>query len=249
MKKWIRIFHPKPQAKFQLLCIPHAGGAASAYRNLSNKIGADIEVLSVQLPGRDDRYKEDTIDNMQPLVSSILLELAEYINKPFAIFGHSMGAYIGYELTKLLFERDKIKPLILYISAASSPDTPKSKLIHKLPDALLLKELKTYTQTPDLLLQDKKAFSYFLSYIRSDFKIVDSYSCNNYNSINCPVSVFIGNEDPHVVNHNNWSKYTNKDLDVYSFKGDHFYLKADGNIKKIIEIINIQMWKNYENNV
>ncbi len=98
---------------------------------------------------------------MQPLVSSILLELAEYIDKPFAIFGHSMGAYIGYELTKLLFERDKIKPLILYISAASSPDTPKSKLIHKLPDALLLKELKTYTQTPDLLLQDKKAFSYF----------------------------------------------------------------------------------------
>ncbi len=246
MNKWIRIFHPKPLAKFRLLCIPHAGGSASSYQKLSKMIGDDIEVLSIQLPGREDRFKEENIDEMSTLVSCVFKSIKPYLDKPFAIFGHSMGAYIGYELTKLIFRVNKVSPLILYVSAASSPNTPKTKKMHNLSDELLLKELKIFNRTPDSLLHDEKGISYFLSYIRSDFKIVDYYSCHDYKSINCPISVFVGNSDFYVYNYSNWSNYTHKDTCIYSFNGDHFYLQEEENVKMIIEIINRQIHQNYE---
>lgn len=246
MNKWIRIYHPKPLAKFRLLCIPHAGGSASSYQKLSKLIGENIEVLSIQLPGREDRFKEENIEEMSILVSCIYKSIEPYLDKPFAIFGHSMGAYIGYELTKLLFRFNKMSPLMLYISAASSPNTPKIKKLHHLSDELLLKELKIYNRTPDFLLHDEKGISYFLSYIRSDFKIVDDYSCYDYKSINSPISVFVGNSDLIVCNYNNWTNYTHKDTYVFPFNGDHFYLQEEENLNMIIKIIKRQLLQNYE---
>src|SRR5262245_19608067 len=95
---WLTVFRPDPSAKLRLFCLPHAGGAASLYRRWADALPPDIELNAVQLPGRENRFSEPPFVRWRPLVEALADGLASKLDKPFALFGHSMGAMLGYEL-------------------------------------------------------------------------------------------------------------------------------------------------------
>ncbi|MGA8518751.1 MAG: alpha/beta fold hydrolase, partial [Pseudonocardiaceae bacterium] len=99
---WAHISRPRPAARLRLICLPAAGGGASRYRDWPAHLPDGVEVVSVQLPGRENRFDEQPIDSMDQLVGSLLDGLAGNLIAPFALFGHSMGALIAFELARRL---------------------------------------------------------------------------------------------------------------------------------------------------
>src|SRR5438093_882622 len=95
---WIRRFQPLPDARARLLCLPHAGGSASFFLPVAHALAPDVEVLAVQYPGRQDRRGEDCVDNVPEFADRLLDALAGWLDRPLALFGHSMGALVGFEL-------------------------------------------------------------------------------------------------------------------------------------------------------
>lgn len=93
-----RIFKARPNASKRLIILPHAGGSASYFRQWANIADSDLEVVVVQYPGRENRMAEPLISNMDRLVSNLATGLKAILNKPYILFGHSMGGGIAYEL-------------------------------------------------------------------------------------------------------------------------------------------------------
>lgn len=103
--EWFRLFSSAPDAAVRLLCLPHAGGSASFYFPVAQALSPSVEVLAVQYPGRQDRRMEPLIDDIHTLADRITEELSAYRDKPLALFGHSMGAVLGFEVAQRLEER------------------------------------------------------------------------------------------------------------------------------------------------
>src|SRR5687767_8117681 len=97
---WFRCPQPRPQARFRLFCFPYAGGGLAAYRSWPNQLPADVEVCPIQLPGRDERMAENPFSDLPALVEALTEALAPRLAAPYALFGHSMGALIAYELVR-----------------------------------------------------------------------------------------------------------------------------------------------------
>src|SRR5918912_669489 len=98
--RWVQVSSPRPDARLRLICLPPAGGGASRYRDWAALLPEDIEVVPVQLPGREGRFTEDPFTSMEQLTGPLLDGLASYLTRPFALFGHSMGAFIAFELAR-----------------------------------------------------------------------------------------------------------------------------------------------------
>lgn len=99
---WIRCFHPKPAARYTLVCFPHAGGSASYYFDLSAALDADIEMLVVQYPGRENRLFEEPAASVAALADGVYQALRTRLPRRPAFFGHSMGGLIGFEVARRL---------------------------------------------------------------------------------------------------------------------------------------------------
>src|SRR5947207_7750544 len=98
---WIRRFHPAPPGTPRLVCLPHAGGSASFYFPVSRALSPAVDVLAVQYPGRQDRRHERCVDNIPELAAQVLAVLRPWLTGPTALFGHSMGASLAFELARL----------------------------------------------------------------------------------------------------------------------------------------------------
>ncbi|RPI74026.1 MAG: putative thioesterase, partial [Desulfobacteraceae bacterium] len=101
-KDWFFIPQPQPAAALRLFCFPFAGGGSVIYYNWPEFFNPKIEIVALRLPGRETRFTEKPFVRMSQLISSLLPALHPLLNKPFAIFGHSMGARIGFDLIRAL---------------------------------------------------------------------------------------------------------------------------------------------------
>ena len=139
---WLQISQPKPNARLRLFCFPYAGGAASIYRSWHQYLPADVEVCAIQLPGRENRVRERSYINLLELVNGLLPNLLPYLDKPFALFGHSMGSLIAYEVAQQVQQGSR-RPTHLLVSGRRAPVLPEPEiLLHRLPtNAMFLNEL------------------------------------------------------------------------------------------------------------
>src|SRR5450759_4546174 len=99
---WIACRKPNPQARLRLFCFPYAGTGASIFRTWSDGLPAEVEVCPVEFPGRGTRLMETPFTQLSPLVQALAQALVPLMDKPFAFFGHSLGALVGFELARQL---------------------------------------------------------------------------------------------------------------------------------------------------
>ncbi|MDQ0954324.1 surfactin synthase thioesterase subunit [Streptomyces phaeochromogenes] len=97
-ERWIRRYHPAPDASTRLVCFPHAGGSATFYHPVSRALSPEIDVVAVQYPGRQERRTEPLVDSVEKLADLIVPELEPWLDRPLTFFGHSMGASLAYEV-------------------------------------------------------------------------------------------------------------------------------------------------------
>jgi surfactin synthase thioesterase subunit len=160
--RWLGSFCPRPNARLRLFCLPHAGGGAVEYRSWSDDLSEDVEVHPVHLPGRESRLQEPAFDRIEPLVEALVEALGAGPRRPYALFGHSMGALVAFELARELRRRSGPAPKHLFLSGRSAPRYPSpARAVHSLPEADFIEYLRTLNGTPDVILGDAQMRALF----------------------------------------------------------------------------------------
>src|SRR3954469_937665 len=144
-------------AQMRLFCFPHAGAGASAYREWETELAGTLQVCRVQLPGREERVREPAFTNVLRLAEVLADELEPWFDRPFAFFGHSMGALIAFELTRELRRRALPLPAHLFVSARRAPHLPaRKRALHALPDDEFDADLRALDGTRAAVLADRE---------------------------------------------------------------------------------------------
>ncbi len=229
LDSWIACPKPSPQALLRLFCFPYAGGGVSIFRAWSDGLPADVEVCPVQLPGRGTRLMEPPFTRLSPLIQALAQALFPLLDKPFAFFGHSLGALVSFELARQLRRQYAMQPVRLFISADRAPQIPnRDPAIHNLPEGEFLVELCRLNGTPRQVLEDEELRQIMLPLLRADFAVYETYGYSTEPPLNCPISVFGGLQDQRVNRGDleAWREQTSISFSLRMFPGDHFFLNT-----------------------
>lgn len=226
---WITCPRPNPQAQLRLFCFPYAGGAASTFYVWSDNLPREVEVCPVQLPGRENRLGESLFARMGPLLEALLPAIQPYLDRPFAFFGHSLGATISFELARKLRTQNGPEPLHLFVSGSRAPQLPDpDPPIHHLPDEEFIAGLRRFNGTPEAVLQHAELMELFLPILRADLALHETYVYTTSEPLDCAVSAFGGLEDEKVSRDDlaAWQEQTRGTFKLRMFPGDHFFLRS-----------------------
>ena len=160
--------------KITLFCLPFAGGGASAYNQWAKKMQGKVTVCPVQLPGREERIMEKPYIDMPVMLDDLEEAVREAVDGPYALWGHSMGGKISYELEKRL-EAEGYRAKYLFISGSRIPSIPEPKPIYHLPDEAFKRELGRFEGTPKEILENQELLDFFLPMLRADFTMDETY--------------------------------------------------------------------------
>lgn len=227
--EWIRRFHPSPEAgPLRLVCLPHAGGAASGYHPFSRALPPSVEALCVQYPGREDRRTERPVPDISALADQVCAALEPWHGERLALFGHSMGAIVAFEVAWRLQEFCGTTPVRLFASGRRAPSIFREGRVHQLDDAGLVAELKSLSGTAASVFDDPDLMRMVLPAIRSDYRAIETYRCPPSRLLHCPVTALTGDRDPHVsiADAEAWREHTTGTFELEVFPGGHFYLNA-----------------------
>lgn len=221
---WFRRYRPVPEPGLRLVCFPHAGGSASAYRSWPALLPADVEVLAVQYPGRQDRRHEPCPADLHELADAVTDALTPFLDRPVAFFGHSMGASVAHEVTLRLRN-----PLVhgLFVSARLPPRHHRPRDPHH-DDEALIADVRALDPAGSAALDDPDLRELLVPPIRADYRIADTYRPTACPVVDVPVVAYVGDRDPCVDRWQMlaWSEVTHAGFDVVVFPGGHFYLTA-----------------------
>lgn len=228
--RWLVCTNPNPNAALRLFCIPYAGGNAAIYQHWHRGLPQDVEVFALQLPGRGNRLLEEPITDLEELTDSIIASIEPYLDKPYALFGHSMGAMISYEVACKLEERKLGELSHLFVSAFRAAHLPRRNTRrYMLSDAELKEELRRLNGTPEMLLQNDELMELFLPVIRADMQLCDTYEYRPKAPLSCGMTAFGGEADSGVKLDDiaAWKELTAGPFTFCVFPGDHFFVHSD----------------------
>lgn len=228
---WFRTARPRPEATCRLYVFPHAGGSAAAYARWAQLLPDDIEVTAVQLPGRQDRRATPPFTDLDTLVEAVYEALEEDLDgRPFAFFGHSMGALIAYRLTVALRKDGARGPALLAVSGWEGGAHRTSPVpVEQLPDDEFLERVAEFGGLPPELTANSELLELVLPMLRADFTVVNGYTDDGARA-DVPVVAYGGALDPAVGGGRlgAWAQRTDSFLGHIEFPGGHFYLYEHG---------------------
>jgi surfactin synthase thioesterase subunit len=224
--RWLRRFHPAAPGAPRLVCLPYAGGSASYFFPVSAALAPAAEVVAVQYPGRQDRRTEPALTDLGALADHVTTALRAEPPAPTVLFGHSMGAVVGYEVARRL-DRAGTPARHLVVSGRRPPDGPRpGEDLHTRDDAALLAELTALGGPGTDLLADPDLRALAMPAIRGDHQAVETYAYEPGPPLRCPVTVLLGDRDPKtpLAEAAGWADHTTGPVDQHVFPGDHFFL-------------------------
>lgn len=224
---WVKRNRSNPQAKLRLFCLPYAGGWSQIYRPWIDFLSDDIDLCLLELPGRGPRLNEAPITNLSLLVREIAENIQPYLDRPFAFFGHSMGALLCFELTRLLCRQGYDEPDHLFLSGYRAPHLKLERTpIHNLPEPAFIEEVRRMEGTPESVLANAELRELVFPALRADFQSIETYSYQSSSPLNCPITVFGGLQDKGVdiAALEGWRQYTTHKFRLQLFSGNHFFL-------------------------
>ncbi len=224
---WLQRLAPRPRARARLFCFAPAGGSAAVYRLWPAGLPESLDVCAVQLPGRGNRLREPTIANIPALVEALLTALDPFLDLPFAIFGHSMGAVLGSEVARTLAAEGR-PPRHLIVSARRPPHLGNAEPpLHPLPDAEFVTAINLrYGGIPPELLQHADVLELLLPSLRADMTAIETHRPTQGAPLPFPVSAFGGADDRFTPAEHleAWRGETSAAFRSRIFPGGHFYL-------------------------
>lgn len=226
---WITRPRPNPNARLRLFCFPSAGAGASMFRSWPSFLPADIEVCPVQLPGRETRLREPAIAELDPLLEALVGMLLPELDGPFALFGHSMGALIGFELARALRREHGPQPAQLLVSGFRAPHLPdRNPAIHELPEGLFVAALERYGGMASEILSNHDLMQLLIPVLRADMQLCETYRYRAETPLACPITAFCGLGDTLAGSREveAWCQQTARGFTLHVLPGGHFFIQT-----------------------
>lgn len=218
---------PDSRARFRLFCFPYAGGSSAIYRPWLRQIHPDVEVVPALLPGREFRVREPAYTDSEPLVEALTRAIVPLLDRPFALFGHSMGAMLGFELARRLRSEHGIEPAHLFVSGRRAPQLPeKDPDIHILPDSEFVAEVERLNGTPKEVLEHAELMEMLIPMLRADFSICHTYNYVPGAPLTCSITALGGTKDETAdqAKLEGWCEQTTGRCHIRMLEGDHFFI-------------------------
>jgi medium-chain acyl-[acyl-carrier-protein] hydrolase len=227
---WITCPRPNPRARLRLFCFPYSGAAASIFYPWVEGFLPEVEICPVQLPGRGTRIAETPYTRLEPLIKSAGDALIPYLDKPFAFFGHSLGALIGFELVRYLAVNYNLSPVHLFVSSNTAPNIPDpNPPIYHLPEKEFLVKIRELNGMSKEILENAELMQMLLPILKADLEVCDTYIFLPSEPLGTPISAFGGLKDIYVTREAllAWKELTSSSFSLRMFPGDHFYVNTD----------------------
>jgi surfactin synthase thioesterase subunit len=216
----------------RLFCFPHAGGGAASFRDWAG-LSPAIEVCPIQLPGRGDRLHEAPATTIQEATDLLLLDLCDEMDLPFAFFGHSMGALLGYEAALWLQQHDMPGPDHLFVAGHAAPHCEHRLASYEVySDDELLNTVIHLGSIPPQIIREPDLLAAILPALRADIQCCSSYHPPlGGTPLDCPITCFCGATDPLVTaaEMRCWQEQTRASCVLHTLPGEHFFLQRSLN--------------------
>ena len=215
---------PRPDAELRLFCFHHAGGGAAFFVPWAAAMPAHIELVAIRLPGRESAFSRPRFTNLDRAVEAVADALAAWLDKPFALFGHSLGALIAYRAARSLGK----KPRHLFASAFRAPHLARTNLLSQLPDVELVANLTKHGGIPDAVANHAELLDLMIPLFRDDLRMAELYVHNGAPPLDLPVTAMAGEQDEltPVAELAAWKLHTTAPFRLLTYPGGHFYLDA-----------------------
>ncbi|WP_447749470.1 thioesterase II family protein [Pseudomonas nicosulfuronedens] len=213
----------------RLFCLPYSGASAMVFARWKRQMPSWIEVCPVELPGRGRRFAENLQTDLRALASQLADEVAARLDQPYAIFGHSLGGLLAFELAHALRERGLPMPQALFASAAAAPARRDShrELAQEQNDAQLIERMRRLGGTPEAVFADEEMLRLTLPVMRADFLLCGRYDYRRRAPLACPIHVFGGKADRlSVESLSAWQDETSAGFSLEMLDGGHFFLNV-----------------------
>jgi surfactin synthase thioesterase subunit/glycosyltransferase involved in cell wall biosynthesis len=228
--EWFPATDWAPGTRLALFCFPNAGAGASLFRRWTDHLPGWILPCPVRLPGRESRLAEPAFEEMAPLVEGLATAIRPHLGKPFAFFGHSMGAAVAFELARALRRHGGPLPAALVVSGARAPQFRLGHVPPPEPDeAAFLTELKRLEGIPREALENPELLRVIMPALRADTRLYRTYSYTPEPPLPCDIIAYGGEADPNVRPEHlqAWQEQTAGSFRCEMFPGGHFFLQED----------------------
>jgi medium-chain acyl-[acyl-carrier-protein] hydrolase len=228
---WLVRPAPKHAPAVRLFCVPSAGAGPSAFRGWAQAISADVEALYVHLPGRESRLRDANVPDVSRLADEIAQAIAPFTDQPFALFGHSLGALIAFEVAHRLRNDGAPSPVRLFASASRAPQLPYPfPRLHTLEEDQFLQQINERYDgsVPREVIEDAELRELVVPALRADFAALETYDHPAHAALDCPISVFGGSRDRTLDSRalEAWSVHSASGFHYRIVDGGHFFLQS-----------------------
>lgn len=224
----LRLVHDenRPDATLRLFCFPYAGGGALAFKGWSNHLPPNVDVCTIELSGRA-RFSMRGLDAPAEMLLRMERALRPHLERPYALFGHSVGALMGFLLARRLQADGQALPRALFVAAHRAPQLPRRRpALHELPDDALIGALGELAGTPAEVLGNREMLELYLPALRADLRFSEAYRHEAGPALRCPIFAFGGVEDREVSETElaAWGAQTSAEFKLTMLSGNHFFL-------------------------
>jgi surfactin synthase thioesterase subunit len=213
----------------RLFLLPYAGGTSRVFKPWPEFLGPDLELVALDIAGRGTRLNEPAPESFAAAAEELARIVAERsVGDDFALYGHSMGALLAYEIANHLAERGSLSPVMLFAAASRPPGYRRpGPMLHTFPDAAFLGALAAFGGVPVEILRDRELIEFYARLVRDDYRLYEEHTAVvTPRPLECPISVILGTEDPiaPAAAADDWRKATAKPLSVLTLEGaGHFF--------------------------
>jgi medium-chain acyl-[acyl-carrier-protein] hydrolase len=214
-------------ARFRLFCFHSSGSTAGMFRPWCKPLSPAVELMAMQLPGREGRQDEALIYSIGEVTAALIAVLPPLLDKPFAFFGHSSGALISFALARALRQSELPPPRLLIASSENAPQVRPTVLRHRLPDPEFVETIRRCKGTSEALLRSPEMLELLLPRLRADAAVYESYRYEPQAPLDCRIVVIHGTDDDLVDSRGlaEWKAQTRHSFALYDFPGGHFFIQ------------------------
>lgn len=212
--------------KIRLFCLPYAGGNRFSYKLYKDHFPEHVELYPVDYPGHGTRMKETPLTDLRQIARDVHEQIKDQLSSPYAIYGHSMGALVGYLLTREIVLHNQPPPLRLFFSSSEAPSVKSPHAgKHLLPRPDFFQALTDIGGMPDEVLRHQDLLTFFEPVLRADFQAISEYRHQHAPPLDIPITVMTGKaEDMPPEDVEKWQNESFHAVSHRYFEGGHFFI-------------------------
>ncbi|KIZ17549.1 thioesterase II family protein [Streptomyces natalensis] len=242
-EKWvITLKQAVKRPSVKLICFPYAGGSPDLFRAWSDGLSDHVELLAVRLPGRGKRIKEAHYQDWETLLQDTFDALVHHVAEPHALYGHSFGGRLAYELAQLTTATFPGMTRRLFISGSRSPDQSQRRpYMHEMSENGFIDALRGMGGTPAEILDNTFMMRFFLPAIHAEIRLAELWDDRHGTGVDTPLTAMYGRTDP-IDDHASmagWKGFTRQASELLEMDGGHFFLETHR--PQLLDVINSRL--------